>query len=96
MDRSLGTLSDELFYASNVSTTCALGIRDLGENTKPGASLIVMRDIGGAVFTLLIGLMYQSTRSTAAAMIVPLACYLMVGYFALWGCKISPRQRFQR
>ena len=76
-------------------TIFALGIRDLGENTKPGASLIVMGDIGGAVFTPLIGLMYQSTGSMARAMVVPLACYLMVGYFAFWGCRISPRQRFQ-
>lgn len=81
------------FMSLMFPTTFALGIRDLGENTKPGASLIVMGDIGGAVFTPLIGLMYQNTRSMATAMIVPLVCYLMVGYFAFWGCKISSRQR---
>ena len=84
-----------VFMSLMFPTIFALGIRDLGENTKPGASLIVMGDIGGAVFTPLIGLMYQSTGSMARAMVVPLACYLMVGYFAFWGCRISPRQRFQ-
>lgn len=82
------------FMSLMFPTTFALGIKDLGENTKPAASLIVMGDIGGAVFTPLIGLLYQGTRSMALAMVVPLACYSVVGYFAFLGSQISPRQRF--
>jgi FHS family L-fucose permease-like MFS transporter len=84
--------STSFFMSLMFPTTFALGIRDLGENTKPGASLIVMGDIGGAVFTPLIGLLYQGTRSMAVGMAVPLACYLVVGYFAFSGSQISPRQ----
>ncbi|HEX4032688.1 MAG TPA: L-fucose:H+ symporter permease [Terracidiphilus sp.] len=79
------------FMSLMFPTIFALGIRDLGANTKTGASLIVMGDIGGAVFTPLIGLMYETTRSMASAMVVPLACYLVVGYFAFWGSRANPR-----
>jgi MFS transporter, FHS family, L-fucose permease len=77
------------FMSLMFPTTFALGIRGLGANTKPGASLIVMGDIGGAVFTPLMGLLYQRTESMASAMAVPLVCYFMVVYFAFWGYRIS-------
>lgn len=78
------------FMSLMFPTIFALGIRGLGANTKPGASLIVMGDIGGAIFTPLIGLMYESTRSMALGMIVPLLCYLVVGFYGFWGSQIDP------
>jgi MFS transporter, FHS family, L-fucose permease len=79
------------FMSIMFPTIFALGIRDLGENTKPGASLLVMSIIGGALITLLIGLVFQATKSMALAMGVPLVCYLCVGYYAFWGCQLAPR-----
>jgi FHS family L-fucose permease-like MFS transporter len=79
------------FMSLMFPTIFALGIRDLGPNTKAGASLLVMSIIGGAVFTPLIGLVFQATHSMAMAMIVPLVCYVFVGYYAFWGSKIPPR-----
>jgi FHS family L-fucose permease-like MFS transporter len=79
------------FMSLMFPTIFALGIRDLGFNTKTGASLLVMSIIGGAVLTLLVGLVFQATRSMALAMSVPLVCYLFVGYYAFWGYKIPPR-----
>lgn len=81
------------FMSLMFPTTFALGIRDLGVNTKAGASLIVMGDVGGAVFPPLIGLLYQAAQSMAIAMIVLLPCYLLVAYFGFWGCQIAPRER---
>jgi FHS family L-fucose permease-like MFS transporter len=49
-----------------------------------------MSIIGGALFTLGLGLVFQATRSMALAMLVPLACYLFVGYYAFWGSKLKP------
>jgi FHS family L-fucose permease-like MFS transporter len=72
-------------------TIFALGIRDLGAHTKAGASLLVMSIIGGAVFTPLIGLVFQASRSMALAMGVPLVCYVCVGFYAFWGYRIPPR-----
>jgi MFS transporter, FHS family, L-fucose permease len=79
------------FMSLMFPTIFALGIRDLGANTKAGASLLVMAIIGGAVFTPMIGLVFQATRSMAVAMSVPLVCYVCVAYYAFWGYKIPPR-----
>ncbi|HUB30052.1 MAG TPA: L-fucose:H+ symporter permease [Terracidiphilus sp.] len=78
------------FMSIMFPTIFALGIRGLGENTKAAASLLVMSIIGGALITLLVGLVFQATRSMAVSMVVPLGCYLCVGYYAFWGYKLPP------
>jgi FHS family L-fucose permease-like MFS transporter len=83
------------FMSLMFPTIFALGIQDLGPNTKQGASLLVMSIIGGALITLLVGLVSQVTRSMAMAMGVPLLCYLCVGYYAFWGYRIPPRREFE-
>jgi FHS family L-fucose permease-like MFS transporter len=79
------------FMSLMFPTIFALGLRDLGPNTKAGASLLVMAIIGGAVFTPLIGLVYQMSRSMALAMVVPLFCYGCVAIYAFWGSRLRPR-----
>jgi FHS family L-fucose permease-like MFS transporter len=78
------------FMSLMFPTIFGLGLRDLGSNTKVGASLLVMSVIGGAVFTPLIGLVFQAAGSMAVAMIVPLFCYLWVALYAFWGSKLPP------
>lgn len=78
------------FMSIMFPTIFALGIQGLGPNTKQAASLLVMSIIGGALITLLIGLTYQLSRSMATSMVVPLICYVCVGYYAFWGCRIPP------
>ena len=77
------------FMSLMFPTIFALGLKGLGPNTKLGGSLLVMSIIGGAVFTPLIGLVYQRTLSMASAMTVPLGCYVFITYFALWGSKVK-------
>src|SRR5215472_2611714 len=79
------------FMSLMFPTIFALGLRDLGPNTKLGASLLVMSIIGGALFTLALGLVFRETKSMALAMLVPLVCYVFVGYYAFWGSKLKPR-----
>lgn len=79
------------FMSLMFPTIFALGLKGLGANTKIGGSFIVMAIIGGAIFTPLMGLVFEATRSMAKAMTVPLACYVFVAYFAFWGCKLRPR-----
>jgi MFS transporter, FHS family, L-fucose permease len=79
------------FMSLMFPTIFALGLRDLGPNTKAGASLLVMSIIGGGVFPLLIGVVFQATKSMAAAMVVPLGCYICVGLYAFWGSKLPAR-----
>jgi FHS family L-fucose permease-like MFS transporter len=59
----------------------------LGPNTKIGGSLIVMAVIGGAIFTPVMGRIFEATHSMATAMIVPLLCYLFITYYAFVGSK---------
>jgi MFS transporter, FHS family, L-fucose permease len=86
----IAVLLTSFFMSVMFPTIFALGIRDLGEHTKEGASLLVMGIIGGGVFTLLMGLAYQLTKSMAVSMIVPLVCYAVVGVFAYWGVHLAP------
>jgi FHS family L-fucose permease-like MFS transporter len=76
------------FMSLMFPTIFALGLKELGHNTKLGGSLIVMAIIGGAVFTPLMGLVFEFTRSMAMAMLVPLGCYLFIAYFAWIGSRI--------
>jgi FHS family L-fucose permease-like MFS transporter len=78
------------FMSLMFPTIFALGLRGMGENSKPASSLIVMAIIGGAVFTPLMGVVYQLSHSMAVAMIVPLVCYLFVALYAGWGCTLPP------
>jgi len=78
------------FMSLMFPTIFALGIKELGPNTKLGGSLIVMAIIGGAIFTPLMGLVFELTRSMALAMLVPGVCYAFVTYYALLGSKILP------
>ncbi len=86
----VAVLLTSFFMSVMFPTIFALGIKDLGEHTKEGASLLVMGIIGGAIFTLLMGLTYQVTKSMAAGMFVPLACYVAVAAFAYWGAHLAP------
>ncbi len=79
------------FMSLMFPTIFALGLRDLGPNTKAGASLLVMAIIGGAVITPLIALVYQFTKSMAVAMLVPGFCYACVAVYAFWGSNMRPR-----
>ncbi len=83
----VAVLLTSFFMSLMFPTIFALGIQDLGEHTKEGASILVMAIIGGAVFTPLMGLAYQATKSMAVSMLVPLFCYAVVAGFAFWGSR---------
>jgi MFS transporter, FHS family, L-fucose permease len=79
------------FMSLMFPTIFALGLKELGPNTKLGGSLIVMAIIGGAVFTPLMGLVFEATKSMASAMLIPLACYIFISYFAFIGSRVKIR-----
>ncbi len=80
-------LFTSFFMSLMFPTIFALGIKGLGEKTKLAGSLMVMSIIGGAVFTPFMGLI--SEYSMAAAMIVPLVCYMVVTWYAMSGARIG-------
>ena len=76
------------FMSLMFPTIFALGIKELGPNTKLGGSLIIMAIIGGAAAPPAMGLIFQATHSMAAAMLVPLLCYMFITYYAFYGSRV--------
>lgn len=77
------------FMSIMFPTIFALGIKNLGEETKIASSFLVMSIVGGAIFPLFVGLISDATGSIQKAYIVPLCCFLMVLYFGIRGHKIK-------
>ena len=75
------------FMSVMFPTIFALGLKDLGPNTKMCSSFLVMAIIGGAILTPLMGLISEATKSMATAMLIPLGCYFIVAFFAFIGSK---------
>jgi FHS family L-fucose permease-like MFS transporter len=75
------------FMSIMFPTIFALGIKNLGEDTKIGSSLIIMAIIGGAIFPLIMG--YIGDQNIKTAFMLPAFCFLMVFIFALWGYKVK-------
>jgi FHS family L-fucose permease-like MFS transporter len=73
------------FMSLMFPTIFALGIKQLGPNTKLGCSLIVMAIIGGAILTPIMGLIAEAAHRTALAYLVPLVGYVCVAAYAFFG-----------
>ena len=70
------------FMSIMYPTIFVLSLRGLGPLTKPGASLIVMAIIGGAVLTAAMGLISDVSGTIRLAMLVPAVCFAVVALFA--------------
>lgn len=77
------------FMSIMFPTIFALGIKELGEETKMASSLIVMSIVGGALAPLLMGAISDSTGSMQKAYIVPLLCFIIIAWFGWKGYKIK-------
>jgi MFS transporter, FHS family, L-fucose permease len=75
------------FMSIMFPTIFALGIQDLGADTKSGSSLIIMSIVGGAVLPPILGLIADKTHNIQYGYIVPLLCFAVVLYFGLSGHK---------
>ena len=80
------------FMSCMFPTIFALGIKELGPNTKLGGSIIIMSIIGGASAPPAMGLIFQATHSMAIAMIVPMLCYTFIAYYAFYGSRVRVPQ----
>ena len=80
-------VATSFFMSLMFPTIFALGIKELGPNTKIGGSMIIMAIIGGATLTPLMGLISDRTHSIAMAYMVPLAGYVVVALYAFFGSR---------
>ena len=78
----------EFFMSIMFPTIFALGIKDLGNETKLGSSYMVMSIVGGALIPLALGYIARN-YNMQIAYIVPLICFFFVFYFAFRGYKIK-------
>src|SRR6202008_3146812 len=66
------------FMSVMFPTIFALGLKELGPNTKIGGSFLVMAIVGGAVLTPIMGLISEKTHSLAFAYSLPLLAYVII------------------
>jgi FHS family L-fucose permease-like MFS transporter len=64
----------------------ALGIAGLGPLTSKGSGLIMTAVVGGAVIPPLLGAL-SDRLGIQHAFLLPMACYLFIAYYGLWGSK---------
>jgi FHS family L-fucose permease-like MFS transporter len=72
----------EFFMSIMFPTIFSLSIQGLGSQTKLGSSLVIMSIVGGAIFPVIMGRI-SDISSIQTAYIVPLACFVVVLFFAL-------------
>ncbi|SFU90628.1 L-fucose:H+ symporter permease [Pseudoduganella namucuonensis] len=70
------------FMSIMFPTIFALGIRDAGEDTEMGSSLIVMSIVGGAVLPLMFGYISDATHNLQFGYAAPLLCFVVIAWFA--------------
>lgn len=81
-------LAVPFFMSIMFPTIFALGIKDLGEESKIASSFLVMAIVGGGVAPLLMGYISDQSGSIQMAYIVPVICFAVVLLFALRGYKV--------
>ena len=86
---SIYTLMAIFFFESIMFPTIfALGVKNLGADTKKGSSFIIMSIVGGALVPYVMGSLAE-LYSTPFSFIVPMICFVFVFAFAVYGYKVK-------
>jgi MFS transporter, FHS family, L-fucose permease len=75
------------FMSLMFPTIFALGIKELGEKTKIGSSILVMTIVGGAVLTLAMGKLSEMGHGVALGYSVPAVAYAGVALYAFFASQ---------
>lgn len=75
------------FMSIMFPTIFALGIKDLGADTKSASSLIIMSVVGGAALPPLLGYISDVTQNIQYGYVVPLGCFIVTALFGWKGYK---------
>jgi FHS family L-fucose permease-like MFS transporter len=70
------------FMSIMFPTIFALGVDDLGDARPLGSSFIIMAIIGGAIFPPVMGLIAGHGAGVPGALVLPLACFVLVALYA--------------
>jgi MFS transporter, FHS family, L-fucose permease len=66
-------------------TIYGISVRGLGEDTKIGASGLIMAILGGAVLTAIQGQVSDLTGSVKLAYLVPMFCFVLIAIYGYFG-----------
>lgn len=75
------------FQSITFPTIFALGIKDLGSQTKKASSYIIMAIVGGAVFPPLMGYLIDAL-STSMAFLLPALLFSYIGWYGFKGSQL--------
>lgn len=78
------------FMSIMFPTIFALGIKDIGSDTKYGSSLIIMAIVGGALLPPVFAWIADATHNIQYSYIVPLICFVVIVYFGIKGHQVKP------
>ena len=75
------------FMSIMFPTIFALGIKDLGNDTEYGSSLIIMSIVGGAIMPRIFGYISDFTGNIQLGYVVPFVCFIVICYFGMKGYR---------
>ena len=78
------------FVSIMFPTIFALGVKDLGADTKKGSSFIIMSIVGGALVPYAMGWLAEK-YSTPISYAIPMACFVFVFLFGIYGYRTKTR-----
>ena len=81
------------FMSIMFPTIFALGIKDLGHETKIASSLIIMGIVGGALLPPVFGYIADKTKNIQNGYFVPLVSFVVVLLFGLKGYKSKVNEK---
>jgi FHS family L-fucose permease-like MFS transporter len=81
-------LGTNFFMSIMFPTIFALGVKDLGDQTKLGSAFIIMAIVGGAIVPPIMGLIADFIR-LQTAILIPAGCFLVVSWFGWKGYRIE-------
>lgn len=76
------------FMSIMFPTIFALGLKNLGVQTKRASSFLVMAIVGGAICPIIMGLIADNS-SMALGFIIPLVCFVFIMFYGKWGYKVK-------
>ncbi|MEP6747546.1 MAG: L-fucose:H+ symporter permease [Bacteroidota bacterium] len=86
------TVAIAFFMSIMFPTIFALGIHDIGDDTKSGSTLLIMSIVGGAILPRILALISGAEATNfQRGYIIPLICFAVILYFGLKGYKHTER-----
>ena len=77
------------FISTMYPTIFSLSLRQVTEDVKIAASLLVMAIIGGAIFPPMFGLIGDFYNNAVYGLIVPILCFSYIAFFTLRGHVVN-------